>query len=81
MSSRYDQLKAEALASCRARGHKILRIHELRYGYSSPTNRRGAAKCSVCAAWVQVTDHPAPNETEVGGPAVATNCPTDGRWI
>lgn len=31
-------------------------------------------KCAKCNKWVQVIVNPQPNEINIGGPAVATNC-------
>jgi hypothetical protein len=35
---------------------------------------RGDNSCQVCGAWVQVNTKPRPNDTNIGGSAVATNC-------
>ena len=32
---------------------------------------RATAHCTLCGAWVQVIAHPAPNEIDIGGEAVA----------
>lgn len=30
--------------------------------------------CPICGAWVQVNTKPAPNQIDIGGPAVAIHC-------
>lgn len=35
------------------------------------------ASCRNCPAWVRINTRPAPDETEISGPAVALDCPAD----
>jgi len=68
--TRFDRLRREALASCKIRGHKM---RSLARGIDF-----AIWTCSVCGAGVQVLTHPQPNEIDIGGPAVALNCPVMG---
>jgi hypothetical protein len=67
-------LKRSAKASATVRGHKL--------GAWTTNEARGMAyaECLVaaCHAWVQVETKPAANSIEVGGSAVALNCPARG---
>lgn len=63
-----DILRREAIDSSIFRGHELTR-----FKWATPT--RGWADCKNCAAWVTVIVNPAPNEIDIGGPAVAVNCP------
>lgn len=36
---------------------------------------RRHSKCRRCGMGVQILTHPAPNEIDIGGEAVALNCP------
>jgi len=73
----FEELKRSARQSCYWRGH---RMKPIRLTHKMSGHRRGAARCNFCPAWVNVLEHPAPNEIEIGGPAVAMNCPTDAKW-
>lgn len=37
--------------------------------------RKSTASCLYCQGWVTVTPNPRPNDIDVGGPAVAGDCP------
>jgi len=67
-------LKHSAKVSANARGHKL--------GVWTTNEARGMAyaECLVsdCHAWVQVEREPAANSIDVGGSAVAINCPAKG---
>jgi hypothetical protein len=60
-------LKKHAKVSATELGHKI------RWGKTLPVACIG--KCVFCGAWVQVLTHPQPNQIDIGGPAIALNCP------
>ena len=62
------RLQLEALGSCRFRGHRMSRFE-----HSTPDN--AVSSCLDCPATVQVLSHPAPNQIDIGGEAVALNCP------
>jgi len=74
----YEELKKDARLACKVRGHFIRRINTT--SWTEAHGHRGAAKCEKCPAYVQVIQHPAPNEIDIGGPAVAMDCPTDPKW-
>ncbi len=61
-------LQADALAACARRGHTMSDYNEF-----SPT--RGEFICQTCGAYVQVDSNPPPNGIDIGGNAVALNCP------
>lgn len=68
---RINDLKYQATQSARFRKHRLGEFAD---------NRRdnrvvsAIAECQNCTGYVQVIVSPAPNEIEVGGPVVATNC-------
>lgn len=69
------QLKKEAMAACKIRGHKMdnwgFTIHAGGMGI------KGGAVCSKCGRSVQYDTNPPPNGIEIGGEAVAVNCDTE----
>jgi hypothetical protein len=68
------RLKAQAVRSATWRGHHLA-------AWDTAISRDSATTvCTVpgCKAWVQVENHPSPNGIEIGGPAVAVNCPVSG---
>ncbi len=65
-------LQQEALESCTHRGHQMT-------PFVKGSNKRiSFALCRDCGKGVYVDTQPMPNEIEVHGEAVATNC-TGGR--
>jgi len=64
------KLQAEALESCNSRGHKM-----------SNFDKYNMSKCTICKAGVQTDDKPPSNGIDIGGPAVALNCPVDPKWL
>jgi hypothetical protein len=60
--------KKQAFESCAWREHDMSNFVKL-------SDRIFESKCRWCDAWVQVNVRPLPNQIEVGGPAVALNCP------
>lgn len=74
-----QRLQKEAIKSVAFRGHML--------GPWGISSRRGAcvsatlACCtnSNCKAYVQVNANPMPNEIDIGGDAVALNCPVTGE--
>ncbi len=70
MATAITELQDEALESCKFRGHKMGKF-----------NKYNISECTICKAWVQVDDKPAPNGIDIGGPAVALHCPTDPKWL
>ena len=64
-------LKKRAKAASKLRGHKL----GLWRVFPGKSRTICNAKCEVCGAEVQCNDHPLPNEIEIGGTAVALNCP------
>jgi hypothetical protein len=68
------RLRRVAIAAARKRGH-VLR-------WSGPAHqdvRLQYADCRNCRAWVAIRVYPQPNEIDVGGNAVALDCPIPGR--
>ena len=65
--STLKQLKREAERSCRFRGHIMNKWVQLAPGNEETT-------CAICKKGVQVLLHPAPNQINIGGSAVALNC-------
>jgi len=62
-------LMREATRATTFRGHRMLT-------WVGTSNGRSAFRsCADCAAWVQVLTHPAANEIDIGGSAVALDCP------
>ena len=64
------RLKRKALESTAFRGHQMAKW--LRW---TPFNY--VACCVNCPAEVQVLSDPAPNQIDIGGEAVALNCPVN----
>lgn len=62
-------LKREARESATWRGHK------LRPFVTYHDGKVATATCRDCPVSVTVNTHPAPNEIDIGGDAVAINCP------
>lgn len=66
-----ERLRREALDSTRFRGHNMRVFH-----WDRTLDRwRGFSTCRECGMYVQVLTHPMPNDIDIGGEAVATNCP------
>lgn len=60
------ELKEEALESAEWRGHDMGGWNSYKAPY---------CECVKCGAFVQVDSSPAPNGIDIGGDAVAINCP------
>ena len=60
-------LKAEALQSCKNRGHSMIPWHD----YDKHT---AYSECRDCQRYVLVNDTPLPNQIDIGGSALALNC-------
>lgn len=57
-----------------AREAAVLRRHRLgRFFHYTPEN--AVTSCITCSAQIQVLSSPAPNQIDIGGPALALNCP------
>lgn len=69
-----DRLKASAKRSCELRGHNMSRFRKM--GFWS-----NCAECQTCKATVCVDVKPAPNGIDIGGNAVALNCPINKSEI
>lgn len=72
--SKQRRLKAQALESCRFRGHKMGKFFEVLPLYWAGKARVFIATCKVCGKEVAVNLKPAANEIEIGGEAVALGC-------
>ena len=70
MPTALRQLEKSALSSANKRGHTL----ELKWRKSNASE----FVCSNCNAWVQCKTNPAPNDIDIGGPAVAVDC--DINW-
>ena len=68
MSKTLDELKRDATD-----GVEYFRDHEL--GEWDDGERHSAADCVKCGLGVSVTPDPLPNEIDIGGGAVAMDCP------
>jgi hypothetical protein len=68
---RYNILKREALASCKARDHVMTKFE-----LDSQIGSRmwATSRCKFCDMRVSINTHPMPNEIEIGGEAVALDC-------
>ena len=71
-SMKLETLKRRAQQSTKARGHAMA----WRAPFGNVTTLRFAqvATCRHCGAEVMINTHPAPNDIDIGGPAVALNC-------
>ena len=49
-----------------------LRNHDMKWRLID--NDRAEGECIKCGLYVYANVHPAPNEIDIGGPAVAINC-------
>ena len=61
------KLQRSALESCNFRGHTM---SEFRFTGAHCT----ASECTKCGMQVACDTHPAPNDIDIGGEAVALNC-------
>ena len=66
-----EQLRVEARDACRCRGHDMRRWKTVK-SMSGKVFKHST--CRKCGAWADVTATPDPNDIEIGGLAVATNC-------
>ena len=66
-------LKEEARSAAEWRGHILYDFVTFKDG------NRARSACWLCGAEVDVITDPAPNEIDIGGTAVALNCPVE-RW-
>jgi len=63
-----ERLRREALESCIYRGHKMRPFsRQYRHWWDS--------ECKDCGMAASINDEPAPNDIDIGGEAVALNCP------
>lgn len=69
-----DMLAEEALKSCSWRGHRMKKTSE---SYLAAGNWQVTYECQNegCIAFVQLLPEPQPNQIDIGGTAVALNCP------
>lgn len=66
--------KREASNDAEARGHQLGRWRRVRLDIGGPPRTAFDAVCLSCGADVRVMLYPAPNETHIAGPAIATDC-------
>lgn len=73
-----ESLVREARATAKWRGHSMPPVRIWRQ-YDQNNEQRGIAQseCRVCKAFIQCETHPAPNGIDIGGSAVAVNCPEE----
>lgn len=64
------RLKLEALEGCKFRGHDMGRFKRNRFFLN-----RYYAYCRKCWMQVQINRQPMPDQIDIGGEAVASNCP------
>ncbi len=69
MATKISRLKSDASAAANSRGHDMTRFihHEFK-------NNTAISHCRNCHMSVTVNTHPAPNEIDIGGEAVALTC-------
>ena len=66
--SKMSDLQHEAQQSARFRNHNLDRFHKV-------GDHKSVARCVRCGAEVDCNTKPLPNEIDIGGEAVAVNCP------
>lgn len=64
-----DKLRKEALESCKFRGHTMERFTHLDTIFPV-----AVSTCKKCNKYVQINTHPAPNDIDIDGTAVALSC-------
>lgn len=69
--AQFETLAKNGRAATRARGHTMAALSRTRYG-SHPV---WSSQCVHCHAFLSVNLYPYPNEIDIGGAAVALNCP------
>lgn len=65
-----DTLQREAEAAAKRRGHKLGKWNI----YHGESRSLANNECK-CGAWVQCNTKPMPNQIDIGGNALALNCP------
>ena len=63
-----ESLRREAASACKFRGHKMCWIP------TDIVNSNTRGTCKLCGMLVDLKTHPAPNEINIGGEAVALTC-------
>lgn len=81
-----DRLRKEALQSCNFRGHKMTRFYTFNWQYAGSKvmgiiPHSAYSTCKICGARVDINTTPAPNQIDIGGTAVALNCPAGKEWL
>ena len=71
--TKFNRLRKDALQAARQHGHKM-ELHWHDWGGWGGTER-AEWTCKTCGAYVQVNVTPAPNGIDIGGTAVAQDCP------
>ena len=69
-------LKIKAENYCNSRGHKMQWEPFFESFTYKHNNQAARATCQNCGMHVACNSHPAPNDINIGGEAVALNCPT-----
>ena len=72
MTKQIDKLKREGRETAKWRGHNLGNFKTVRKAGDNII--MAEARCKKCNRLVIVTTHPAPNEIDIGGSAVAMNC-------
>jgi hypothetical protein len=67
---RERRLKVEALGTCKFLGHNMGKFRQ----HSFFLNRH-FAHCHKCGMQAEINRQPMPNQIDIGGEAVALNCP------
>lgn len=76
MSGSYLQLRRSARLSAHRRSHFLT---PFRKHSEDHNNTCATAICRNCGMTVTVNTRPAPNQIDIGGEAVALNCPNPAR--
>lgn len=71
-------LEIRARRICGRRGHAMLRTDK--WGVPG-AHMQAHMTCTVCGAWVQLDTAPTANGIDMGGPALALECPSDPKWL
>jgi len=72
MRQSLDDLRTRATKSAGKRGHTIRWQKAVFSNYPDGTQQ---GDCTKCPAWVDIDSNPLPNGIDIGGPAIALDCP------
>lgn len=67
----FKTLSTRGRSVAKARGHDMSRLSKTRLWANRPV---WSAQCVKCHAFLSINTNPAPNEIDISGDSVATNC-------